>query len=100
MTLPQVFPTRPKQTTSPSLETQQTENTNIHAKYTFNQTHNPVPWPWPSTQHSRPYLPPLQSVTSIIQRQIHNLIHRLNNKYIVTKQALANFFNKPIKCDS
>ena len=100
MTLSQEFPTRVKQTTSPVLETQQAESTNKHAEYNNNQTHNPVPWPWPNITHSRTYLPTLQSVISIIQRQLYNLIHRLNNKYIVTKQVLISFFKEHIKCDS
>ena len=100
MTLSQEFPTRVKQTTSPVLETQQAKNINQHTEYNNNQTHNPVPWPWPSVTHSHLYLPTLQSVISIIQRQIYNLIHSLNNKYIVTKQVLISLFKERIKCDS
>jgi len=100
LTLSQEFPTRVKQTTSPVLETQQAKNINQHTEYNNNQTHNPVPWPWPSVTHSHLYLPTLQSVISIIQRQIYNLIHSLNNKYIVTKQVLISLFKERIKCDS
>ena len=100
MTLSQEFPTRVKRTTSPVLETQQAESTNKHAEYNKNQTHKHVPWQWPKITHSRPYLPTIQFVISTIQRQIHNLIHRLNNKYIVTKQFLISLFQKHTKCDS
>jgi len=100
ITLPQDSSTRTKQTTSPVTEAHQTERTNTHAEYNQNQTYNLVPWPWPNTPHSRPYLPTLQFIISIIQSQFHNLLHRLNDKYIVTKQFLANLLSKHIKCDT
>ena len=100
LTLPQDSSTRVKQTTSPLTETQQTARTNKHAEYKNNQTYNLVPWPWPNTPQSRPYLSALQITISIIKRQFYNLLHRLNNKYIVTKQFLANLFSKRIKCDT
>jgi len=99
LTLPQYFPTRDKQTTSPVMETQQTEKTKKHAEYNNNQSYNPVPWPGLHTPHSRPYLPTMHSIISIIQRQLHNFLHHLNNKYITTSQFLTNIFNKHFQCD-
>ena len=100
LTVLQDSSTRAKQTTSPVTEAYQTEKTNKHAEYNQNQTYNSVPWPWPNTPHSRPNLPTLQFIISTIKSQFHNLLHRLNNKYIATKQFLANLLSKNIKCDT
>jgi len=92
--------TKEKQNTPPKTEAHQSEKTNTHTLHSQNQTYNPLPWPWPNTPHSRPYLPTLPSIISIIQRQFHNLLHRLHNKYIVTKQFIITLLSKHIKCDT
>ena len=100
LTSSQEFSTRIPQTTSSALETQQTKSINQYAEYNNNQTHNPVPWPWPNVKHSRPHLPTLQYVISKLQRQIFNLIHNLNSKYISTKHTLIRLFKEYTNCDT